>query len=95
MNMQKIFILFSGLCVLTGCSYTGVKTLGAGVYEVTNHGLTLGQSPETLRTQALTEAKAYCRNKGLAFDLIEADEEGGGYGKLPESDVQFRCEKPH
>ena len=89
----KYIILTAGLIPMAGCSYTGVKTLGAGVYEVTNHGVTFSQSTSELKKQAIAEAKAYCLKQGLTASIIEADKEGGGYGKLPESDVQFRCKR--
>jgi len=87
----KCSIIIACLMATAGCSYTGVKTLGAGVYEVTNHGVTLSQSTSELKKQSIAEAKAYCLKQGLTASIIEADKEGGGHGKLPESDIQFRC----
>lgn len=86
-------LVLLGHLFLNGCSSNGVKTLGAGVFEITHHGVSLTQSPSELRDEATSEAFAYCLKQGMKTQIIEADKEGGGYGKLPETDVQFRCTK--
>lgn len=83
------------LLLLTGCSSSGVMPLGQDTYAISNRGRFMSSDPATIKAEALQEAKDYCGQQNKGVQVIEADQEGGGYGKLPETDMQFRCTRRH
>jgi hypothetical protein len=40
-------------------------------------------NPAAVKSAALKEAQAYCIQQGKVAQIIDAEQEGGGYGKLP------------
>ena len=87
------FALASAL--FTGCAVptTGVVPRGDEMFTVTRQGNGFWVSVESLKTQALNEASAFCGAKAKKLKLIHSKEiPAGALGRWPESEVLFKCE---
>lgn len=88
-NMKFYWIV--AITVLSSCSTQGVMPLGKDTYAISTEGVSLASNPASIKSEAIKEAKDYCASQGKIVKILEADQEGGGYGKPPETDIQFRC----
>lgn len=83
-----------GILLLTGCAVnSGVVKLGTNLYMVSHRGAT-GWSPiEALKTDAITEAGAYCVRQHKTLDIVEVGQSHPPYllGNFPRVDLQFKC----
>lgn len=91
--MKSASIVLS-ILLLTGCAVnSGVVKLGTNLYMVSHRGAT-GWSPiEALKTDAITEAGAYCVQQHKTLDIVDVGQSHPPYlmGNFPRVDLQFRC----
>ena len=80
---------------LTACAVptTGVIPRGDDTYTVTRQGGSFLVTTESLKTEAIREADAYCSGKGKKYKyMYNKDIQAGALGRWPESEVLFKCE---
>lgn len=94
--MKSTFVLFMTLiAALGGCAVasTGVVPRGEDMYTVTRQGEGGWVTTDSLKTEALREADAFCTEKKKKFKFIHSKEiPAGVFGRWPESEVLFKCE---
>ena len=81
--------------LLGGCAVptTGVVPRGDDMFTVTRQGSSAWVSVESLKSQALNEASAFCATKAKKLKFIHSKEiPAGAFGRWPESEVLFKCE---
>lgn len=82
--------------VLVGCATptTGVVPRGDGMYTVTRQGEGFWVTPDTLKSAAILEGDAYCKQQDKkGVKVIHTKEiPAGPLGRWPESEVLFKCE---
>ncbi len=79
---------------LSGCGhYSGVVSIGPGIYKITRQAGTGFVGSSGLKDANLLEAGEFCAGKGKSLKVIRA---GGShppyiFGNFPRSEIQFKC----
>lgn len=90
---QKLWLIATTLLLSACAQNSGVVKLGTNTYMVSHRGAT-GWSPiEALKTDAITEAGAYCVQQGKTLQVTSTDQSHPPYlmGNFPRVDLQFKC----
>lgn len=80
---------------LIGCATptTGIVPRGEGLHTVTRQGEGFWVTPDSLKTAAILEADAHCKQGGKSVKVVHTKEiPADVLGRWPESEILFRCE---
>lgn len=87
-------VAFIAAALLAGCaSNSGVVPTGPDTYFVARQGASSFTGQAALKGETLTEAGAFCRDKGKTLQVLSQKDAEPPFvlGNFPKSEVQFRC----
>ncbi len=90
--MKRVIVILSST-VIMGCTATGVVPMGQDTFMIGRQGSALA-STSALKGESFKEASEYCSKSGKAVFIVNTREVPGGFGRLAESEIQFRCLEP-
>jgi hypothetical protein len=80
--------------LIAGCAgVTDVVSTGPDTYIVASHSTMGWSSGGAQKAKAFQEANDYCKNLGKQMQPISSNETAGGFGKIADGEVEFRCIK--
>lgn len=91
---MKTLLLAVAFAVLAACATptTGIVPRGEGMHTVTRQGSGFWVTTDALKTSAILEADAHCKQESKGAKIIHSKEIQAGAGRWPESEILFKCE---
>ena len=88
--MEKVLLCLT--LAMAGCaSSTGVVSMGQGTYMASHTDNGIAATVGAVKAAALKDAADFCAGKGLDFAVIKSTDIPRGFGKMPQSTVEFKC----
>ena len=85
-------LAFSSLLLLVGCAVLpNVTPIGDGAYMAVVRSNDVNARVEEQRTRALSQARAFCNERGAAVDVLKAVASPPPPGQPPSAEIDFRC----
>ncbi len=82
----------AALLALGGCAVVAnVTPIGNGAFMTAAHSNDVNARVEQETAQAMSQATAYCKERGGTVDVIRIDAPAPTPGRPPSSEVDFRC----
>lgn len=83
---------FAATLALGGCAVIAAVTpIGNGAFTTGAHSNDVNARVEQETAQAMSQATAYCRERGATVDVIKVDAPPPTPGRPPSAEVDFRC----
>jgi hypothetical protein len=86
---QKPQLLVVTVVLLCGCSIHGSGVVVRGDHYAAAR---YADSADSLKAEALQEARSYCTQKQKRLNVIHSKDKPAGFGQWAESEVEFTCE---
>ncbi|WP_314439440.1 hypothetical protein [Massilia timonae] len=91
---MKVLAPLFAATILAGCaSHSGVVAMGPDTYFVSRQAATGFSGSGTLKAEAMTEAGAFCTNKGKTASVTSEKEAQPPFvfGNYPKAELTFKC----
>jgi hypothetical protein len=91
---MKLLLVIGAGAFLVGCASTsGVMPYGKDTYVISRTDNSLTASVSALKGEALKDASQFCAKTGNSYEVIGGYDVQRSFGKIPTTEIQFKCVK--